>query len=95
MVAASLQISSCNKSDVQQAWYNLVLWEFDTIVGNVHQAGKIHNLHQVSGVFGCVRHKYIYVSPYKLGSAKKFLFVFWELIRKSSRWPSIIKPLRW
>ncbi len=25
------------------------------LVGNLHQAGKIHNLHQVySGVFGCV-----------------------------------------
>ncbi len=26
----------------------------DELVGNLHQAGKIHNLHQVCGVSGCV-----------------------------------------
>ncbi len=54
-LAASLQISSCSESDVhrlddatwwsQQAWYNR--WQ-------IASAGKIYNLHQVCGVFGCV-----------------------------------------
>ena len=39
-----------------QTWCNLMKSTgLIQIVGKLHQAGKIHNLHQVCGVFGCVR----------------------------------------
>ncbi len=45
-----MQISNCSKSEVHR---------FDEVnniqlVDKLHQAGKIHNLYQVCGVFGCV-----------------------------------------
>ena len=51
--AASLQISSCSKSDVHRC--NLMKSTgLIQLVGKLHQAGKIYNLHQVCGVFCCV-----------------------------------------
>ena len=54
-LAASLQISSCNKSDFHRlaaTWWN---WQACcNLLTNLQQAGKIHNLQQVCGVSGCV-----------------------------------------
>ena len=54
-LAASLQISSCNKSDFHRltaTWWN---WQACCkLLTNLQQAGKIHNLQQVCGVSGCV-----------------------------------------
>ena len=47
-LAASLQISSCSKSNVHKSTGLIQL------VGNLHQAGRIHNLHQVCGVYAFV-----------------------------------------
>ncbi len=72
-LAGSLQISSCSKSDVHRLDDLMQLDEVSflitvmkstgliQLVGNLHQAGKIHNLHQVCGVFGCVMIKYMYI----------------------------------
>ena len=55
-VAASLQISSCNKSDLhRRTCCNFVnLTDLLQLVDKLQQAGKIHNLQQVCGVSGCV-----------------------------------------
>ena len=45
--------STCSKSaDLMQLDEDNRL--ITQLVGNLHEAGKIHNLHQVCGVFGCV-----------------------------------------
>ena len=63
-LTASLQISSCNKSDFHRlaaTWWN---WQACcNLLTNLHQAGKIHNLQQVCGVSGCVDNK-IVASPF-------------------------------
>ena len=50
-VIASVQMTRCNKPDFNRlATCNLIRWT--TLL---QQAGKIDNLQQVCGVFGCVR----------------------------------------
>ncbi len=48
-VAVSLQISSCSKSNVHRLDAIDEVNRLDTLVGKLHQAGRIHNLHQVCG----------------------------------------------
>ena len=54
-LAASLHISSCSKSDVHRLdaiWRGQI--GLIQLVGKFHETGKIHNVHQVCGAFGCV-----------------------------------------
>ncbi len=52
-LAASLQISCCTTSDVHRCTL-MKSTGLIQLVANLHQAGKIHNLHQVCGVWAVV-----------------------------------------
>ena len=54
-LAASLQTWSCNKSDLRRlhaTWWSQQIWR--NLVTDLQLAGRIHNLHGVYGVSGCM-----------------------------------------